>query len=140
MLSLFTKWRKRTALCRAISECSFQRVQALVENGLDVNFVMHGSSPLSQAVWRLYRSIDCRQPADRKIVDILIAHGASARMPGNDSLLIAAALMGDHQLVDVALAGGQDLHFRPASSPTPLQAAAFKNRTETMKHLIAKGA
>ncbi len=79
MLSLFTRWRKRIALCRAISECSFKRLQGSVEGGLD-------------------------------------------------------------QLVDVALAGGQDLHFRPASSPTPLQAAAFKNRTETMKHLIAKGA
>jgi ankyrin repeat protein len=142
MIALLKKWKKRMALCRAIRECSFQRVEALLNNGLDVNFVMGGSSPLSQAAWKLYGSIDCRSSADteRKVLDVLIAFGASANMPGNDSLLIAAALMGDHQLIDVALNGGQDLHFRPPSTPTPLQAAAFKNRTETMKYLISKGA
>ena len=136
MLAFIRNHLKRVALCRAIAERNLLQVQELIGRGLDLNFVVKGSSPLCRAVWRLE---DWKTP-DRRIVDFLLTHGASAGKPGNDSLLVGAARIGDHGLIDLALDAGHDIHFRPRHTPTPLQVAAFRNKPDTMRYLIAKGA
>ena len=128
--------RQRKALVEAIYKCDLPRIQKLVEAGLDLKFAMDGYSPLTKAVWR----IDEWTPNARKVVDYLLAHGASARDAGNESLLHGAAIAGDHELIDLALAAGHDIHQRLKRGHTPFQSAAFRNRTETIKYLIEKGA
>src|SRR6266487_2684237 len=120
MFSFIRERFKQMALCRAIDEGSAQRIQELVCEGLDLNFVIRGSSPLSRAVWRLE---DWKAP-DRRLVDLLLAHGASPNKPGNDTLLIGAARVGDHELIDLTLAAGHDIHYGPPDIPSPLQVAA----------------
>jgi ankyrin repeat protein len=136
MFSFIRKRLKQAALFRAIYERDVERILELVRSGLDLNFVMHGSSPLSRAVWRLE---DWKVP-DRRVVDLLLEHGALPGKPGNDTLLTAAARVGDHQLIDLALAAGQDIHRVFRGTPTPLQVAAFKNRPDTIRYLAARGA
>ncbi len=80
------------------------------------------------------------KPDGRKIFDYIMAHGASPGNPGNDYLLSSAARLGEHEIIDLALAAGHDIHFRPRQGTTPLQSAAFRNKPETMKYLIARGA
>jgi ankyrin repeat protein len=128
--AIVRKRRKRWALCKAIYTRNLEQVRALLDDGLEVNFARGGFSPLVSAV----------ATEDRRIVDLLIQRGASLAGPGNDSFLVAAARNGDHELIDLAIAAGKDVHFRPAASPSPLQAAAFRNKSETMKYLIARGA
>src|SRR5437879_4535914 len=80
MLSLFRKRAKQAKFSKAISEGNAQRIKELLDDGLDPNFVMRGSSPLCIAVWQFE---DWKLP-DRSIVDLLIAHRASPIGPGND--------------------------------------------------------
>jgi len=107
------------------------QVKALLDEGLDVNFTRSGFSPLCQAL----------VTGNRAVMDLLIAHGASLSAPGSEHFLSLAAGRGDHELIDLALAAGHDIHFRATSTAaTPLEAAAHVNRHETMKYLIARGA
>ena len=142
MFFLIQKWREQNrkrrqqlALCHAIYHGGFEQIRKLVEDGLDLDFVRDGFSPLSVAV----SSIDNWRPDGRKIVDYLIEHGASPRNSGNDGLLSIAARVGEHDLIDLALAAGHDIHFCRKQCTTPLQSAAFRNKAETMKYLIEKG-
>jgi hypothetical protein len=130
MLSLIRERRLQAALCGAILECNFDRVQETVSQKLDLNFTRFGSSPLSLAVWK----------ANRRIVDFLLAHGAHPAAPGNETLLVAAARAGHLELLNLALAAGLDLHHRPDKMSTPLEAAALHNRFEMVAQLVAHGA
>jgi hypothetical protein len=102
----------------------------LVAEGLDLNFVRRGISPLVQAI----------ATENRSIVGYLLSHGAVLTARGNEHFLVAAAQSGSHDLLALGIAAGHDLHFRHARSTTPMEAAAFRNLTGTMKFLIAQGA
>lgn len=129
MLSFAQKRRQQAALCRAIYERNLETVGRILLEGLDPNFIRRGFSPLCRAVWR----------GDRPMVDFLISRGACIALPGNIRFLYGAAMHGDHDLIDRALAAGHDIHLRPRLTPTPLEAAAFANHTETIRYLWARG-
>ena len=130
MLSLIRERRLQSALCQAVLDCDFDRIQETVSQGICLNFTRWGSSPLCKAVWK----------ANKRIVDFLLAHGADPGAPGNGPLLAAAARAGDIDLVNLVLAAGHDLHFRPPKLPTPLEIAALHNRSEMVTYLLARGA
>jgi ankyrin repeat protein len=147
MLSFLSNWRRQIqhllwkrrqqlALCQAIYHGNLKRVQEIVDGGLDLNFERDGVSPLCRAV----SGINEWTPDARKIIDYLMAHGASPRSPGNDFLLSIAARVGESDFIDLALAAGHDIHSKFENSTTPLQSAAFRNKAETMKYLIERGA
>ena len=121
-------------LLEAIRKRNLKRIRRLVAEGLDLNFRRQGFSPLSRAVSGM------KSPEDRAVVDLLISLGASLSGPGNEYLLVMAARQGDHELIDLSLAAGHNIHSRPKNSNSALQVAAHRNKPETMKYLIERGA
>jgi hypothetical protein len=134
MFSLIRKCRRQRALFEAIDRRDLHQIQQLVAEGLDLNFVRQSYSPLFWAVCRM------DSPQDRGIVNYLLSQGASPRAAGNEYLLGRAARTGDHETIDLALDAGHDIHCRPKHSSTALQGAAHKNKPDTMRYLIQRGA
>src|SRR5919106_2192037 len=110
IMELNPRQRKRTALMDAIRKGDLNSVKRIADSKFNLNFnyswqFMRLGSPLSHAF--------CRN--DRSIADILIARGASVspKSPGNEALLTNAVRAGNFELVELALAAGHDIHFKP---------------------------
>src|SRR5262249_2939185 len=104
---------------------------------LNFNYRSHVSwmsmgSPLSLAAIR----------KDPSIAECLIANGASMspKSPGNEALLTNAVLGNNLKLIDLALAAGHDIHFKPHRHSKALARAIHHNLVETARFLISRGA
>lgn len=112
-MELNPRQKKRAALMAAIRKNDLDDVKRIVDSNLNLNYnyvwqLMPLGSPLSHAVGR----------SDRSIADFLIARGASLspKSPGNEALLTNAVGSQNSELVDLALAAGHDIHFKPPKS------------------------
>jgi len=129
--------RKRTALIDAIRKGDLDGLKRIATSKFNLNFcyVLHGlamGSPLSHAFHR----------KDRSVADLLIAQGASLspKSPGNWALLGHAVRGGNLELVELALAAGHDIHFKPRNQSKPLAAAIHRNSVPIARFRVSKGA
>ncbi|HXI72466.1 MAG TPA: ankyrin repeat domain-containing protein [Verrucomicrobiae bacterium] len=129
--------KKRAALMDAIRKGDLTNVRCLTDTGMNLNFnynwqFMRLGSPL---VWAFSRN-------DRLIADFLIERGASTspKSPGNAALLSSAVHGGNFDLVDLALAAGHDIHFKPDERSKPLASAIHHRAIPMARYLVSKGA
>jgi hypothetical protein len=124
-------------LMDAIRKSDLDSVKRIADSKLNLNFnyrwqFMRLGSPLSHAF--------CRK--DRSVADALIERGASLspKFPGNEALLTNAVRGGNFQLVELALAAGHDIHFKPEKHSKPLASAIHHQSISMARFLISKGA
>jgi hypothetical protein len=136
-MELNPRQKKRAALMKAIRERDFENVERIAASKLNLNFnyswqFMRLGSPLSHAFLT----------GDRQIVDTLIARGASISpaSPGNDALLSAAVHGRNFELIDLALAGGHNIHFKAPRHSKPLATAVHRSSVPMARFLISRGA
>jgi hypothetical protein len=129
--------RRRAALWNAISKSDVGTVKRLTDSSMNLNYNYNWQfrwlgSPLAFAFWR----------ANRSIIDILIARGASLspESPGNEAMLSCAVHSGDYQLIDLALSAGHDIHFKPRHRSRPLATAIHHNAIPMARFLVSRGA
>src|SRR5439155_6689396 len=121
----------------AIHTGDLEKVKRIADSKLNLNFnhtwqFMRLGSPVSHAF--------CRK--DRAIADILIARGAtvSPKSPGNEALLTNAVRGGNLELMELALAAGHDIHFKPKGHSKPLARAIHHNWVPLARFLVSRGA
>jgi hypothetical protein len=136
-LELNPRQKRRAALMAAISRNDLREVELIVASNLNLNFnhtwqFMRVGSPLARAVGR----------SDRSIADFLIARGASLspKSPGNEALLTIAVGSLNPELVDLVLAAGHDIHFKPPNRSTPLARAIHHQWIPMARFLVSRGA
>jgi ankyrin repeat protein len=103
---------------------------ALIKLGADVNGVVQGETPLTQAV-----------RTAPKAVPILLAHGARPDVLTTlqQSPLVEAVISGDKECVRQLLAHNAGVNFRAERGHTPLWYAERHNRTEIITMLKKAG-
>lgn len=123
----------------AIRKNNLREVKLIVDSNLNLNFdytwpFMRTGSPLSYAF--------AFARFDRSIVDLLIARGASLspKSPGNQALLTNGVRSLNTELVDLALAAGHDIHFKPPKHSVPLARAIHHQWIPMARFLVSRGA
>lgn len=123
----------------AIGRGDIDGVERAIRGGVPLNFNCWShlswssmGNPLSLAMLK-------KDPA---IANFLIANGASLspKSRGNEALLTNAVSGSNLELVKLALAAGNDIHFSPPRYPTPLAQALQHQDIPLARFLISKGA
>jgi ankyrin repeat protein/beta-lactamase regulating signal transducer with metallopeptidase domain len=121
------------SLIEAVQHGEIGEVSALLQEGLDVNFVVRGEgTPLIAAAQR----------GEMNMVEFLLQRGADPNIPspGDGSPLIEAAKHGHRRVVQALLDAGADPDLSVDGDGSPLIAAADGGHTEIVRLLIDRRA
>lgn len=111
----------------------FERVQALIADGMDVN--EQASDGSTALLWAAYHS-------HPEMAQALLAAGADANLANNFGVtpLLQASRTGDADMIEVLLNGSADIELTHPQGATPLMLAAFTGRVEPVQLLLDRGA
>ena len=120
-----------TYLFDAIEEGKVETVEAMIQQGVDINSQNEkGSTPLMEAV----------KHKDAIIVDLLIRHGANVNQPNLEGMtpLMLAAENGQLKIVENLVKNGADIKTKTPDGWTALQFAAANCRSEIIQLINGK--
>jgi ankyrin repeat protein len=118
----------------AVNNGSLEELQSLTTQGIDLNYRMHGNTPLILAILKEeYALAECLIKAGAR-VDIPQV-GKWARQP-----IHLAAELGKLSLLKQLVKHGASIHAADATFRTPLHCAAFRCHKDCVEYLLDKGA
>ena len=123
-----TKYRGSVILCEAVDYSNYEITSILVDSGADVNGHDWNGRPV------LMRA---QTP---EMAKLLIQSGADVNDAMGTTVLGHFAERGKLDIVDVLLAAGADVNYRPKYLPSALMCACEGNKPESVRALIAAGA
>lgn len=117
-------------LLKAVEDGHTKSVERLLDRGLDPNTADPKGNTILMMAARL---------GHRELVALLIKRKASVtkRSPFGDTALMMASLRGDLEIARLLVENGAEVSHRGWA---PIHYAAFENRAEIIRYLIAKGA
>jgi beta-lactamase regulating signal transducer with metallopeptidase domain len=120
-------------LSRAVLQGNFQRAQAALAAGADVN-ARTGSGQTALTV--------AARTEDMRILNLLLDHGADVNLtsPGEGNALVAGARRGHVYAVASLVEHGADVNAMGPGYGTPLAASAQRGQFEAVKYLVEHGA
>ena len=117
-------------LLKAVEDGNAKHVERLLDRGLDPNTADPKGNTVLMMASRL---------GHRDLVALLIQRKASVtrRSPFGDTALMMASLRGDLEIVRLLIEYGAEVKHRGWA---PIHYAAFENRAEVIRYLVARGA
>ncbi|KAK2141529.1 hypothetical protein LSH36_1086g00020 [Paralvinella palmiformis] len=118
----------------AINQDNYEEAERQVKQDVDINFIIHGNTPLMLAILR----------HQYDIVMLLIRHGANVRIPEvyawKRQPIHLAAMLNQVKVMDALLNHGASIQAADGMQMTPLHWACSYDALETAKLLLDRGA
>ncbi len=120
----------KSTIHQAADAGDLAKVKAFIQEGIDVNTKVHGSTPLHCAV----------RYGHKEVAELLIAKGAdvNAKDTRGRTPMHCAARYGHKEVAELLIAKGADINAKDTRGRTPIALAINQGRKEIAKLLLSK--